>query len=103
MISQEISCQYAMRLEAAPRMDPDRLGASRSLLFGWFDGFAAHLDQTACGLINRITTLEAISCCYMRFLDEAPKNVFANYRETRVIHQLVGTLACRIALVWAVV
>ena len=92
-----------MRLEAAPRMDPDRLGASRSLLFGWFDGFAAHLDQTACGLINRIATLEAISCCYMRFLDEAPKNVFANYRETRVIHQLVGTLACRIALVWAVV
>ena len=84
-------------------MDPDRLGASRSLLFGWFDGFAAHPDQTACGLINRITTLEAIGRCNTRFLDEAPKNVFANCRETRVIHQLIGTLACTFALVWAVV
>ena len=92
-----------MRLEAAPRMDPDRLGASRSLLFGWFYGFAAHHDQTACGLINRITTMEAIGRCNTRFLDETPKNVFANCRETRVIHQLIGTLACRIALVWAVV
>ena len=84
-------------------MDPDRLGASRSLLFGWFDRFAAHPDQTACGLINRITTLEAIGRCNTRFLDEAPKNVFANCRETLVIHQLISMLACRIALVWAVV
>ena len=73
------------------------------MLFEWLDGFAAHPDQTACGLINRITTLEAIGRCNTRFLDEAPKNVFANCRETRVIHQLIGTLVCRIALVWAVV
>jgi hypothetical protein len=92
-----------MRLESASRMDRDRLSASRSLFFGWFDGFAAHPDQTARGLINRIATLEVIGCCCTRFLDEDPKNVFANCRETRVIHQLIGTLACRIALVWAVV
>ena len=73
------------------------------MLFGWFDGFAAYPDQTACGLINRIATLEAIGRCNTRFLDEAPNNVFANYRETRVIHQLVGTLAYVIALVLAVV
>jgi hypothetical protein len=69
---------------------------------GWFDRFAAHSDQTSCWLINGVATLKAVGCRNMCFPDKAPQNVFANCRETRVIHQLIGTLACRIALVWVV-
>ena len=81
----------------------DRLGACWSLFLCWFDGFAAHSDQTACGLINRVAALKAVGCCNTCFSHKAPKNVFANGWESRVIHQRVGTLAYALALIWAVV
>ena len=92
-----------MGLEAAARLECDRLGASWSWLFGWLDRFAAHPDQTSCRLINGVATLKAVGCRNSSFSDKAPQNVFANSWESRVIHQLVGTLAYVIALVLAVV
>ena len=70
---------------------------------GGLAGFAAHSDQTACWLINRVAALKAVCCCNPCFANKAPENVFAYRWETRVIHELVGELAYAIALVWAVV
>ena len=92
-----------MDLEAVARLECDPLGASWSRLFGWSDRFAAYSDQTSCRLINGVATLKAVGCRNTCFPDEAPQNVFANSWESRVIHQLVGTLAYTIALVLAVV
>ena len=80
-----------------------RLSACWSLLLCWFDGFAAHSRQSACGLINGIASPEAVCGCNTCFSDKAPKNVFANSRQTRVIHQLVGDFPCTCARLCAVV
>jgi hypothetical protein len=84
-------------------MDRHPLGASWSWLLGWLDRFAAHSDQTSCRLINGVATLKAVGYRNTCFPDKAPQNVFAKSWESRVIHQLVGTLAYAIALVLAVV
>ena len=80
-----------------------RLSACWSLFLCWFNGFAAHSRQSACGLINGIASSEAVCGCNTCFSHKAPKNVFANSREPGVIHQLVSTFACAVAVICAVV
>lgn len=99
----EIAFQSSIGLEAIARLDCDQLGASWSWLFRWLDGFAAYSDQTSCRLINGVSALKAVGGRNTCLTDEAPKNVFTNSWESRVIHQLVGTLAYAIAWVLAVV
>jgi hypothetical protein len=81
----------------------DRLCACWGWLFGWFNELAAHSYQSAGGLINGIASSEVVRGCNTCFSEKAPKNVFANDRETGVIHKLVSTFACAVAGICAVV